>query len=862
MARAELSRESSEAVRAWTQATTGKQLQGELVKVEGEGNQETITIRTDGRLTRIPLAVLTKNDQSFVEEWKAKQASNASLPEDWNRGKGPDFTAGEGIPAGATHDWNLGPTGARGWMFSHQLESADARQVRITKVEDGSPADGVLQVGDVIIGIAGKFFQGDPRVHFGKAITEAETEPGRGELWLLRWRGGQMENVVIKLPVLGSYSATAPWDCEKSRRILDQGITVLAEKIKDSSYDPIPITRSLNALALLAGGDSGHLRLLKREAKWAAEFSTNSFKTWHYGYVILFLSEYVMATGDQSVLPGLRRLALEAANGQSWVGSWGHDFAEETGRLAGYGMMNSPGVPLTISLVLARKAGVDDPAVSEAIEKSARLLRFYAGKGSIPYGDHRPWIENHDDNGKNGMAAVLFGLLGDGEAAEYFSHMSIACHGPERDTGHTGNFFNMVWAIPGVAKSGPHATGAWMNEFGASYLDFARQWNGAFIHQGPPELKGDSYKGWDCTGAWLLAYAIPEGTLSLTGRGEPLIPSIDATTAQSLIEDGRGWSNINRESFYDSLTTEQLMTRLSSWSPVVRERAGMALSRRQDDVIRDLISLLDSPELYARYGACQALKFQGGRGAKAVSALVEAFQADDLWLRVLAAEALASIGEPAKTAVPMMLSRLAGDATEDDPRKMEQRYLSFALFNEREGLIGRSLEGVDRELLFDAVRAGLQNEDGRSRSSFSSVYTNLSLKELEPLLPSIHRAIVEPAPSGIMFADGIRTSGLELFAKHHVSEGIELLADYARNQKKHASEHRIVTVMEMLEGYGMHAKRVIPQLEAVADYFEKEEEDFPEHLSLQKAEVVRGTMEKIDAATESPKLIYLDGMDR
>ena len=35
------------------------------------------------------------------------------------------------------------------------------------------------------------------------------------------------------------------------------------------------------------------------------------------------------------------------------------------GRLGGYGMMNSPGLPLTISLVMAREAGMDDPAIAE-----------------------------------------------------------------------------------------------------------------------------------------------------------------------------------------------------------------------------------------------------------------------------------------------------------------------------------------------------------------------------------------------------------------------------------------------------------------------------------------------------------------
>jgi hypothetical protein len=46
----------------------------------------------------------------------------------------PDFTKGESIPEGANHDWNLGATGARGWMFSDRLVTSDARQILITKV--------------------------------------------------------------------------------------------------------------------------------------------------------------------------------------------------------------------------------------------------------------------------------------------------------------------------------------------------------------------------------------------------------------------------------------------------------------------------------------------------------------------------------------------------------------------------------------------------------------------------------------------------------------------------------------------------------------------------------------------------------
>jgi hypothetical protein len=626
----------------------------------------------------------------------------------------------------------------------------------------------------------------------------------------------------------------------------------------DSSYaeqlDPIP--RSLNALALLASGDPSYLPLIKQEADWAANYSTEGMATWYYGYVMMFLAEYKIATGDDSVMPGLTRLAFEAANGQSAVGSWGHGFARPDGRLGGYGMMNSPGLPLTISLVMAREAGAKDPALDLAIERSARLLRFYIGKGAIPYGDHHPWIENHEDNGKCGMAAVLFNLMGESKGAEFFSRMSVASHGPERDTGHTGNFFNILWAMPGVAQSGPNASGAWMSEFGSWYFDLARGADGNFQHQGPPEPEEDSYAGWDSTGGYLLAYAMPLKKLYLTGKKAGAVPQLDSTAAQSLIVDGRGWNNKDRDSFYDALSDEQLLERLGNWSPVVRERAAMALGRREDVAVATLIEMLDSPSLDARYGACQGLIFLRGRGAPAVEALQKMLSHEDLWLRIKAAEALSAIGAPATKAVPQLLELLAQVDEKNDPRGMQQRYLSFALFD-NDGLLGRSLEGVDRPALYKAVRAGLKNQDGRARGSIGSVYRHLSLEEIKPLLPAIHGAIVQPAPSGEMFADGIRVEGLRLLSQHHIEEGMHALVIYTRDQNPWASEIRTPELMKILLSYGTHAKAVIPELTKIANYFEKDEKDFPPHLMLQKANSVRETITAIESSTDSPKLIRL-----
>ena len=94
----------------------------------------------------------------------------------------PDFTRGDKIPNGAEHDWNLGATGARGWMYCDKMVTTDARQIAVTKVDKGSPADGLLAVGDVILGVGGKPFSYDPRTELGKALTVAESEAGGGNL--------------------------------------------------------------------------------------------------------------------------------------------------------------------------------------------------------------------------------------------------------------------------------------------------------------------------------------------------------------------------------------------------------------------------------------------------------------------------------------------------------------------------------------------------------------------------------------------------------------------------------------------------------------------------------------------------------
>jgi hypothetical protein len=149
---------------------------------------------------------------------------------------------------------------------------------------------------------------------------------------------------------------------------------------------------------------------------------------------------------------------------------------------------------------------------------------------------------------------------------------------------------------------------------------------------------------------------------------------------------------------------------------------------------------------------------------------------------------------------------------------------------------------------------GLQNQDGHARSEVSEIYRNLSYEELAPLLPSVLEAIEKPAPSGEMFADGVRLNGLKVLASHHLEEGMQACTEYLVNQNPWSSENRTPEILNVLLEYGANAQKLIPRLEEIAKEFADGEEDFPEHLSRQKAKAVRDAIKRLETSTDRPAL--------
>ena len=99
---------------------------------------------------------------------------------------------------------------------------------------------------------------------------------------------------------------------------------------------------------------------------------------------------------------------------------------------------------------------------------------------------------------------------------------------------------------------------------------------------------------------------------------------------------------------------------------------------------------------------------------------------------------------------------------------------------EPDSILRKSFDPVDepdRPLLIASIREVMHSEDGRIRGGAGSVYGKLAPKELATLMPDIIDAIRKPAPSGEMFAYGIRMAGLDLLGQLRVSEGMGLAVD-------------------------------------------------------------------------------------
>jgi HEAT repeat protein len=294
------------------------------------------------------------------------------------------------------------------------------------------------------------------------------------------------------------------------------------------------------------------------------------------------------------------------------------------------------------------------------------------------------------------------------------------------------------------------------------------------------------------------------------------------------------------------------MAGLSSWSPAVRKRSAEALGRREGDFVPVLLKMLDGTDRDARYGACEALARLGPKSDPAAPKLRALLKDPDPWLQSLASQTLAELGPEARKASVSDLLAVTVRANPADPRRMAQRAACTALFSPypgsrtpRSSILSASLEGVDRELLYPAVRSVLENDDSVARGSLQPIYGKLTDRDLVALLPEIVKAVRDLAPSNEMFGDDIRLAGLDLVSRLHLREGMPLCLSVVE-LNRWVSGRRLEKGMECLARYGVHAKAVLPELREM-------------RRCLSRNDKNGGLLDKaiaaIEAATDSPTLV-------
>lgn len=788
----------------------------------------------------------------------------------------PDLTKESKVDHELTY--NLGATGLRGWMYSKPATHFDglqgrttggARQILVTHVGSKSPADGVVQVGDVILGAGGHAFTDDARKSLAAAIQEAEKESNGGVLVLTRWRGGQTEDVRLKLRVMGTYAATAPFDCPKSKKIFDEACTVLEKEGLPANWHG-----AINGLALLATGNEEYK---PRLAKLAREIAASAFKdermgmgTWECSYRGMFLCEYFLVTGDEGVMPAIREITIALAKGQSMYGTFGHGFAALTpdGQLHGsippYGPVNQAGLPANIAILMGRMCGVKDAEIDPAVERASKFFGYFVDKGTIPYGEHEPW-PYHDNNGKSAMSAVLFGLQEKRvEEARFFARMTVASY-RSRECGHTGQGFSYLWGALGANVGGPEALAAFFKE-ASWHFDLVRRCDGSFTYDGgeqygPGKTEDNTYYGkssyYDLSPAatYVLTYSLPLKKIVLTGRAANRACWL--TKAESAGAAASGRFDTDRK----SKTLRELVGAFGDWSPVVRGWAAEEIVGRADarTLIPELIAMAEGPDKHLRQGACETLG--GLKAAEALPVLVRLLSHEDRWLRFKAAQGIRKFGGKAKAVLPEILMAVAKTAEPlwpigwEDPIQLAQGQLAAALFD---GPLADAMKTVDSSLVYPAIRAVSRNADGMARATLRGFFERkLTLEDVVALAPDIYAAVKTPSPADTMFGNEIRMGGFKALTKYHFREGIELGVLFARTQGGHGSESRTGEIMKEIAGYGTAAKEAVPELRKLIGEFNAQcaRGEFPAgELNERRVSAVEGAIKAIEGATGHPEL--------
>jgi hypothetical protein len=633
-------------------------------------------------------AIVFADEREVTEEQQAVIGGAEVVAETIRPENLTDLTKGEGLPASKNKPYlyHLGPTGISCFMSG----GAVGDQLLVQGTIKGSPAEGKFIPGDVITGINGVKFKagGNLGITIGNAIIEAEREINAGKMTFQVWRdknypartgakniaGTDIDQLIneaqgddslydwkpeearkeevknmdlekfpldpttldveLKLRTFPEYADTAPYDCPKTKQILEDAWKSLEQRfIVDPKRPGSGKGGVIEAMGLIASGKPEHRELVKqwvrsKNCPWqppteaiGARFKPgykgyNGYQTWHHGFIGLYCALYYDATGDDYVLPALRKYAIETAMGQSKAGTWGHTFAFPSfngGKFhemnPGYGALNAAGNRAFFLIALAKKLGIEHPEIDAAIKRSHKFFGSFVDQGAIPYGDHAA-AGTDDSNGKNAGTAFAMKLIGDDYSAKYFSMMSA--HASFTPRGGHAHDYHTNWSCWGATLCGPEIrTMAERNMRWRRTL--CRMYDGSFVYHSPTEKYGTLR---DPTATEIFHQAVIHKQTLITGKDldEKLFPT-ERETKQLL---SSAYSQFNNDYLkniagkpWPERSTDEVFDMLDIFMPRARTAVAAELAKRfqagESAILPRLVELLSHENARFRHGALFAI---------------------------------------------------------------------------------------------------------------------------------------------------------------------------------------------------------------------------------------------------------------
>jgi len=719
---------------------------------------------------------------------------------------------------------NLGPTGLFG--------ITSPTGIRITKVSPGSPADGKLKPGDFVIA-AGKFaFKQDIRKQLAAAIDKAETKAGGGKLTLTLKDG---KKATLQLPVLGTYSATAPYHCPKTDAIITRTADHLVETRQFGRGK-----MNIGLLGLLATGEEKYLKVVRdylHQVDWAKpDHQVTETKVWYLAYTNLLLCEYHLLTKDPYVLPAIKKFSVRAAEGRDAGGLWGHPIATD-GRLPGYAQMNCTSVPMFLSLVLAEKCGIDHPEIKACLAQNKTFYAAFIGRGALPYGVHDPLMKAFDDNGKGAALALAFAGTENTRGAQFFSTLSLAAHGG-LERGHTGHFFNQLWTGLAADLSGPKASAAFFQKTRWLHT-MNRTWENSFVYdcsayQNPIY----SYRGLSNSGSHLLNYCLGRNKLFITGKAADK----SLFLSEAGIEEALSLSDYGIKEKSD----DELLQLFGHPMPQIRVQAIWALRAKEHPHTKKIRELVTTGTRFERLSATAYFGYGCPPALSAPSlpdlAKILNNTGEDLELRAHAANALCHAGPAGRKYFPDLLRAILNDEPSDQLGYLDEQVIRGLNFLTADPYADQLI--TDKEFFYDAIDKILRHKRHPARAAGGQLVKNMPLGHFR-FVADRALAILNDDDRTFHSYHGLgpQTNIIEMLANLKIKGGIEAAFDILKSKGGKAG-FKIRLLLKILPKYGANAKYALPKIKAVnAGKFQKQWDSM---------------VTKIEASSGAKPLISLD----